>query len=80
MQETILKPLIEQRADPYIYKHTDGYYYFTASVPLYDQIELRRATTIEGLATAPTVTAERGSSMTMSSKPAPSVSSSAKAW
>lgn len=57
MQETILQPLIEQRADPYIYKHTDGYYYFTASVPLYDRIELRRATTIAGLATAPTVNA-----------------------
>jgi GH43 family beta-xylosidase len=55
MQETILQPLIEQRADPYIYKHTDGYYYFTASVPLYDRIELRRSTTIAGLATAPTV-------------------------
>jgi len=57
MQETILQPLIEQRADPYIYKHTDGYYYFTASVPLYDRIELRRATTIAGLATAHTVDA-----------------------
>ena len=22
-------PLIEQRADPFVYKHTDGYYYFT---------------------------------------------------
>ena len=29
------KPLIEQRADPYVYKHTDGYYYFTGSVPQY---------------------------------------------
>lgn len=46
-------PLIEQRADPYIYKHTDGYYYFTASVPEYDRIVLRRAKTIEGLITAP---------------------------
>lgn len=27
-------PVIIQRADPYIYKHTDGYYYFVASVPL----------------------------------------------
>ena len=42
-------PLIEQRADPFIYKHDDGYYYFTASVPEYDRIELRRAATIEGL-------------------------------
>ncbi len=55
--EQKLTPLIEQRADPYIYKHSDGYYYFTASVPLYDRIELRRASTIDGLATAETVTA-----------------------
>ncbi|MDA5483519.1 alpha-N-arabinofuranosidase, partial [Yersinia intermedia] len=34
-------PLIEQRADPFIYRHTDGYYYFTASVPEYDRLELR---------------------------------------
>jgi GH43 family beta-xylosidase len=45
-------PLIEQRADPWIYKHTDGYYYFTASVPEYDRIELRRATSIQGLTDA----------------------------
>ncbi|WP_243156486.1 glycoside hydrolase family 43 protein [Clostridium sp. C8-1-8] len=51
---TFTKPLIEQRADPYVYKHTDGYYYFTASVPTYDYIELRRSKTIEGLATAET--------------------------
>jgi len=49
---TLPKPLIPQRADPYIHKHTDGYYYFTASVPAYDGIELRRAKTLEGLATA----------------------------
>lgn len=45
-------PLIEQRADPFIYKHHDGYYYFTASVPAYDRIELRRAKTINQLADA----------------------------
>lgn len=45
-------PLVEQRADPWIYKHTDGYYYFTASVPAYDCIELRRARSIEGLGNA----------------------------
>ncbi|UOQ87348.1 family 43 glycosylhydrolase [Gracilibacillus salinarum] len=43
------KPFIEQRADPYLYKHTDGYYYFTGSYPLYDRIVLRRSKTIEGL-------------------------------
>ena len=46
------KPLIQQRADPFIYFHTDGYYYFTASVPEYDRIEIRRAWTISGLADA----------------------------
>ena len=24
----VTNPLIEQRADPWIYKHSDGYYYF----------------------------------------------------
>lgn len=45
-------PLIEQRADPWIFKHTDGYYYFIASVPEYDRIELRRSESIQGLAEA----------------------------
>ena len=49
-----LEPLIEQRADPYIHRHGDGWYYFTASVPAYDGIELRRARTIAGLADAQT--------------------------
>lgn len=47
-----LSPLIQQRADPFIGKHTDGWYYFTASVPAYDRLEVRRARTIAGLATA----------------------------
>lgn len=37
------KPWILQRADPYIIKHKDGFYYFTASVPTYDCIILRCA-------------------------------------
>jgi GH43 family beta-xylosidase len=49
-------PIALQRADPWIYKHTDGYYYFTASVPAFDCIELRRARTIQELGAAePTV-------------------------
>ncbi|BBD15950.1 glycoside hydrolase family 43 protein [Melissococcus plutonius] len=47
-----INPLIVQRADPQIYKHHDGYYYFTASVPAYNLIEIRRAKTISGLAHA----------------------------
>lgn len=45
-------PLVEQRADAFVYRHTDGNYYFTATVPNWDYLELRRATTIEGLRTA----------------------------
>lgn len=57
-------PLILNRADPCIYKHTDGNYYFTASYTdgsnghnnvgmyQYDRIVLRKAATIQGLATA----------------------------
>jgi len=48
----VLQPLILQRADPCIRRHTDGWYYFTASIPAYDGIELRRARTIAALATA----------------------------
>jgi len=49
-------PLIPQRADPFIYRHTDGRYYFTASVPAFDLIELRVTDTIAGLATAQPIT------------------------
>ena len=45
-------PLIEQRADPWVYKHHDGFYYFTGSVPEYDRIEVRRAKTIQELVEA----------------------------
>ena len=49
--------IVEQRADPWVYLHTDGYYYFTASVPEYDLIELRRAKSLRALRTAEPVTA-----------------------
>jgi GH43 family beta-xylosidase len=44
--------LIAQRADPHVTRHSDGFYYLTATVPQYDRIVLRRATTLQGLATA----------------------------
>jgi GH43 family beta-xylosidase len=50
-----LQPLILQRADPCIRRFDDGWYYFTASVPAYDRIELRRARTIAELPSVPTV-------------------------
>jgi GH43 family beta-xylosidase len=40
-------PIVLQRADPWIYKHSDGYYYFTATAPEYDRIELLRAASIQ---------------------------------
>ena len=49
------EPWILQRADPYILKADDGSYYFTASVPEYDRIILRRADTLEGLKDAPEI-------------------------
>ena len=40
---------IAQRADPFVYRHTDGTCYFTASVPAYDRIILRAANDLGGL-------------------------------
>lgn len=57
LAHTFPNPLIRQRADPWIYRHTDGFYYFTASVPAYDRVEVRRAETLDGLAGAEPVTA-----------------------
>ncbi|MFI7540405.1 family 43 glycosylhydrolase [Actinoplanes sp. NPDC049599] len=49
---TTRNPLIEQRADPFITPRHRGRYYFTGSVPEYDRVIVRGATTIDGLATA----------------------------
>lgn len=43
---------IEKRADPYVYRHSDGSYYFTASLPEYEGIALRKADTLAELAEA----------------------------
>ena len=52
-------PFIPERADPYVTKGSDGYYYFTSSYPAlhdefhgYDRIILRRSKTVKGLAEA----------------------------
>lgn len=42
-------PVVINRADPWIYKHVDGYYYFIATHPDYQVIELRRAKKINEL-------------------------------
>ena len=46
-----MKPFIEQRADPHILRK-DGFYYFTASVPAFDRVILRKADSLQGLAQA----------------------------
>lgn len=53
-------PIIYHRADPFVYKHTDGYYYFTGSHTdmehnlvgqyQYRNITIRKAATLEALA------------------------------
>jgi GH43 family beta-xylosidase len=45
-------PLVRQRADPQVALHSDGYYYFTATAPEYDRIELRRARSLNQLGAA----------------------------
>ncbi|GIP29262.1 glycosyl hydrolase [Paenibacillus sp. J23TS9] len=52
-------PIVWQRADPWVYQHSDHYYYFTASVPEYDRIEIRRSRTLQGLGEAEPVVAWR---------------------
>jgi GH43 family beta-xylosidase len=47
-----LNPLVSQRADAQVFRHEDGLYYMTASVPEYDRLIIRRAPTIAGLAAA----------------------------
>jgi GH43 family beta-xylosidase len=42
-------PLVLQRADPHVWKATEGIYYFVATVPEYDRIEVRKSKTINGI-------------------------------
>ncbi|SDO33898.1 family 43 glycosylhydrolase [Lentzea jiangxiensis] len=49
---TTRNPLVEQRADPFITPPTDGMYYLTGSVPEYDRVVIRGASTLDGLSSA----------------------------
>lgn len=55
---TWVNPVLPQRADPHLSLH-GGRYWFTASVPSFDAIELRSADSIAGLASAPAHTVWR---------------------
>lgn len=50
---TIVNPVVRQRADAQVFRHSDGWYYLTGSVPEYDRLVLRRSRTLAGLASAP---------------------------
>ncbi|MCU4677200.1 family 43 glycosylhydrolase [Catenovulum sp. 2E275] len=47
-----INPLVEQRADPWVYKEEDTYY-FIATAPEFDRIVMRSSKTLNGLKTAP---------------------------
>jgi GH43 family beta-xylosidase len=47
-------PLLRQRADPHAILHTDGQYYFSATVAEWDRIEIRRTRDLNRLDTAET--------------------------
>jgi GH43 family beta-xylosidase len=47
-----VNPLVKRRADAQVFRHEDGWYYMTGSVPEYDRLVLRRSRTLAGLATA----------------------------
>lgn len=55
---TYLNPIVLQRADPWVVKHGDGYY-FTGSDPRYAGISLRYAADLDGLQSAPEKTVWR---------------------
>ena len=54
--DQIVNPVVKQRADPYVFRATDGTYYLTATVPEYDRIELRSANSIGALSRSKPVT------------------------
>lgn len=47
-----LNPIVQQRADAQVFRHTDGAYYLTGSVPEYDRLIIRRSPTLAGFTTA----------------------------
>jgi len=49
---TYKNPLVRQRADPNIYRSQDGIYYYIATAPEYDRIEIRKSNTLNGIAEA----------------------------
>ncbi len=51
-EPAIPESFIPQRADPFIHRTPDGHYYFIATAPEFDRIELRTANSLPELANA----------------------------
>lgn len=51
----ISNPFIEQRADPWILRHSDGHYYFMGTVPEYDRLILKRSNSLSELDLTPEI-------------------------
>lgn len=74
LAKSYCNPFIPERADPFVTKGPDGYYYFTASYPMksdqdpegYDRVILRRSKELAGLADAEEITIWRASGATQS--------------
>jgi GH43 family beta-xylosidase len=49
MRTETAEPLVLQRADPWVHRHTDGSYFFIATAPEFDRIEMRASETIAGI-------------------------------
>jgi GH43 family beta-xylosidase len=47
-----VNPIVRRRADAQVFRHSDGMYYMTGSVPEYDRLVLRRSPTLAGLTQA----------------------------
>ena len=49
-------PITLNQADPWVYRHSDGFYYYTATYHAFDRLIIRKASSLEELESAPEYT------------------------
>lgn len=49
-------PAQQSSADPFVMRHTDGFYYFVSTAPGWDKLELRKASSLAGIGAGQAVT------------------------
>ncbi|NRR30355.1 family 43 glycosylhydrolase [Oxalobacteraceae bacterium] len=49
-------PATQSSADPYVMRHSDGYYYFVSTSPNWDKLELRKSASLSGVGAGSVVT------------------------